>query len=373
MFKQCQRSFFYLLSVLFLVAAHAHGNMASPILEGSHTATVLSSKDIRILGEQVRISLDNDMHTAAYDIFYTIHSPGTGLQIPLLFYARDYKGAFTILLDGHQVRVLDMPKEHFAITNSPFAVFNAYLNHEDTARGAAIVAIKWEEYNSEKIPFKDLQYFEADLTEGRHEIRISYTAVAWTDLSQWVSTNSFRYALSPARYWKSFGGLDVEVHNAAGLTGLQTNLGQPLQGRLSTTAHWHFDSLPADYISIRYQPVLPRSAAFFISLSPQGMMLIFGGLMLFVHIPAIKVYRKKSRSRFSPVVILGSLLVPFCCCLMYIYSHDFIDFLIGPAASKRHGYTFLIFVFYPVVLPFYWVIMWLIDRRIKRNGISSLS
>lgn len=346
--------------------------MASPILEGSRTATVLSSKDISILGEKIKITLDSAMHTAAYTICYTIHSPGTGRQIPFLFYARDYQGAFTILLDGHQVPVRDMPRDYFSIAGSPFAIFSAYLNHEDTVRGADVVAIKWEQYTT-MIPFKELQYFEADLAEGRHEIHISYTAIAWTDLSQWVSTTSFRYALSPARYWKSFGGLDLEVHNTAGLVGLQTNLGQPQQGHLNTTASWHFDSLPADYITIGYQPAIPRNAAFFINLSPRGMMLIFAVLVIFIHILAIRAYRKKSRSRFSPVVILGSLLVPFCCCLVYMYSHDFIDYLIGPAASKRHGYTFLIFVFYPVVLPFYWVIMWLIDRRIKRNGISSLS
>jgi hypothetical protein len=46
-------------------------------------------------------------------------------------------------------------------------------------------------------------------------------------------------------------------------------------------------------------------------------------------------------------------------------SYELIDYSIGEEAGNYHGYTFLVIILYPLLLPIYWVIMWLADKTIK--------
>jgi hypothetical protein len=57
--------------------------------------------------------------------------------------------------------------------------------------------------------------------------------------------------------------------------------------------------------------------------------------------------------------------VPFFTLAGYMLAFDLIDAAIGPAAGRTHGYTFLVLVVYPFLMPVYWLVMWLFDLRIK--------
>jgi hypothetical protein len=66
-------------------------------------------------------------------------------------------------------------------------------------------------------------------------------------------------------------------------------------------------------------------------------------------------------------VIVGSLLLPLVGLIAYITTPYFIDWLIGEAASGRHGYVFLVIFLYPVIMPLYWLSMVGVDWYFKRQ------
>ena len=91
--------------------------------------------------------------------------------------------------------------------------------------------------------------------------------------------------------------------------------------------------------------------------------------MLFAtHLFFVLRYRRKFiNKKYSPVVIAGSLVIPFLILLSYVYSYYVIDNIIGEEAGRHHGYVFLVIIFYPLLLAFYWTILWLIDRGQARK------
>ena len=64
-------------------------------------------------------------------------------------------------------------------------------------------------------------------------------------------------------------------------------------------------------------------------------------------------------------MIAGSLLIPLAILIFYIGAYDIIDDLIGEDAGRYHGYTFLAIALYPLILPVYFFVMWLVDKQIK--------
>ena len=121
-------------------------------------------------------------------------------------------------------------------------------------------------------------------------------------------------------------------------------------------------------ISIKYQPSTSTFARLLQLISPVGLMVLWGLIMISVHWMAINVFRKRqSETRFSWVLILGSILFPFLFLLSYSFAHIFIDWAIGLHASQYHGYPILMVLYYPLLLPIYWIIMWQVDRSITKK------
>ncbi len=356
-----------LISFLF-IAQLCWANMASPVRRGTESATVFSSRDIDIFSETIHITINPDFTTAKFIVEYTIYSDTSGTQIPLLFYARDYKDSFMVWVNNQRVNIRDIPDEYAAIEHSPFSAFSHSFNKDDEADGQNKVMIYWQEHNGSAYELNDLKYFETPLSEGKHVVRITYTANAWKDISGWVSTSSFRYSLSPAKFWKSFGTLHVTIEQEGTVRQLSTNIGVPEEKDIQAKNNWTFASLPAEYIEISSTPVVSTLASILIALSPLGLTIISGIILLALHLVLVKAYRRRNPERkYSPVVVWGSLLVPFLILLGYIFSFGLIDAAIGKDAGRYHGYTFLVMVLYPVLLLFYWLVVWLVDRREKRK------
>jgi hypothetical protein len=82
------------LFLLFVQLAQA--NMSSPIRKGTIISSAYTSKDINILSESIYIKIDKDYKTAKFIVEYTIQSDIAGRQIPLLFFAQDYKDSFLV-------------------------------------------------------------------------------------------------------------------------------------------------------------------------------------------------------------------------------------------------------------------------------------
>lgn len=94
--------------------------------------------------------------------------------------------------------------------------------------------------------------------------------------------------------------------------------------------------------------------------NPFGIAVLSLIAMSFIHFKLMK------RNTKMYILVLGIVLVPILFYVIYLLSFDLIDFSLGKRFTK-HGYVFLYVVTYPILLLFYWILMLLIFRRIKRN------
>jgi hypothetical protein len=222
----------------------------------------------------------------------------------------------------------------------------------------------------EIIPLEALRYFEVNLDPGSHHIHVEYTSSVWEDRSDWVKRYNFFYSLEPARYWKSFGSLEVEVSQTGAPLPLHYSLGPPHRQPAPVVAQWSFTQLPADVLEISYHPPLPRLAGWLIKLSPSGLALGMFVLLAIGHGTAIIHRRRRSvQEKISGVALMGSFVVPLFGLVMYVASFYLIDFLIGPHASARHqGYPFLGLLLYPIIMPAYGGVMLILDYWKGKEG-----
>lgn len=355
-----------ILIFLLFLAQVCKANMSSPLLKGTSVSTAFSSKDIRILSECIHITIDKSFSTAKFVVEYTIQSEVSGRQIPLLFYAQDYQDNFAVSVDDQPVGIQNIPEKYTHIDDSPFSAFAGQFEKSRQPDGKDEVTIYWAENMAFVYKINDLKYFETDITKGIHKVRVAYTAAAWRDISGWVTAYSFRYSLTPAKFWKSFGTLNIQVEQEGTVKELGTNLGRPVEQKFATVNNWVFTKLPGEYLTFSYSPKINMVAEALIFITPLGIAVIIGVLLFIWHVLLVRRYRRKfPTKKYSPIVIVGSLIVPFLVLLSYIYAYPLIDCTIGDAAGRRHGYVFLVIVLYPVLLLIYWVIVWLLDKQQK--------
>jgi len=349
--------------ILIALSSSVFANMASPYRDGTKVAAAFTSRDIDIISERINVTLNKNNASADYFIEYKIRTDKDGKQIPLLFYAADYKGDFKVWVDGKEVIVKKIPDDY---TGNMYEGFSKSFYNKDIDK--AEVAIRWMESSSTIYKITELKYFEVDLSKDEHIIRVEYTANVWENRSNWVKEYGYKYSLSPAKFWKSFGTLEITV-NAVGFgEDLKTNLGKQTSGRLDSIAVWKFDKLPADVFAISYVPKISSAASFLINLEPFGLAMIIGLLLLIIHLFLMWRYRRNNPSKkFSWLMIVGSLIVPAIILFYYVYSFNIIDDVIGVNASRYHGYNFLIVFIYPVLMPMYLLLMWIVDRLLKKR------
>lgn len=357
------------LTIFFvLFGGFCLANMSSPISEGTLNSSAYSSRDIDIQKEKIFIKIDKDFKTAQYQVEYFILADSSGKQIPLLFHAKDYKGDFKVWIDDQEVKLLSIPDEYVITANSPFEKFSNSVEEIRHNKGQECVLLYWYENSGNYFPINDLKYFETDLAKGTHTIRVEYTANAWNDHSDWVKKYSFRYSLSPAKHWKSFGSLEIFVDATSPKSTFTTNLGLPNQRNKDGVFVWKFTKLPSEFIEIEYKSEISSMAKILIAIGPVGFTIIFAFLLVLFHFFGIIRYRKRNPTiKYSWVVIAGSISIPLFLFIGFMVSFGIIDSAIGPEASTRHGYTFLAIFLYPVIMPWYWLIMWFVDYVLKKR------
>ncbi len=358
--------------LLFILTSRlCFANMASPYGEGTKVSTVFSSRNIDILNERIWVTVDRKFETASYVVEYNINTDTDGRQIPLLFYAVNYRDGFKVWVDGTVVELQNIPDKYTMISNSPFRNFANAIDSPSPASGPQYITIYWNENWGQGYLLSDLKYFETVLKKGKHQVRVEYTARNWTYLGNWVKQYSFNYSLSPARFWKSFGTLQINVTIQNPSSDVTTNLDTLIHVHNGTTQTWNFNHLPADVFSIYYTPKTSDIASLMLFIGPFGV--AFGTTVMLIILHIILIIRSRREDllkKYSPVTIIGSLLIPFAFFVIYLFSFDMIDNLIGIEASRYHGYVFVIIFLYPFVMPPYWLIMWLIDRDTKKKALS---
>lgn len=345
------------------VGYSAKANMSSPIWKGTISGSPFSSKDIDILSEKIVIIIDSQFAKAKFIVEYNIESDKEIVRIPLLFYAKDYDGSFSVRLDNQKVIIRDVPYDKFEGTP-----FSGFLNAVTKNFSGEFVYFSTTLNGSSYTRLNDLKYFEASITKGVHVIKVEYIATVWNDVSEWLTEYSFRYSLSPAKYWKSFGTLDITIQQEGEKREINTNLGIPDEKEIKQTNSWHFNHLPADILLVSYTPDTNYLAKFFIFISPVGLFIIILLTLSVIHYYKIIRYRAvHPKKKYSGVVIIGSIFVPLIAIISFIFSFDLIDFLIGENAGRHHGYVFVVILYYPILFIFYGLCFWLIDRHFKRK------
>ncbi len=353
--------------LIILFQTQVYANMANPVIEGTLGGRPFVSKYVDVIHEDLFIKIDENFEYASFYIKYHINSYKNGFQIPFLFYASEYLDSFSVKIDGKEVNINDIPYDYKVPDNTKFKDFS-YFFESQSHNDYSSVLLKESSDRGFYVSLENMIYFETDISKGKHVIEVNYRATKWTDRSGWVNEYSFRYALSPAKYWKSFGTLKIKVDATDFDKELNSNLGKSMSGDLKSIAIWEFDKMPTEILQINFTPKISKTAQILINISPSGLAYITGIILAILHLFIVIWYRKKNQSkRFSLAVIIGSILIPLLFLMSWINYYDIIDSYIGEHAGRTHGYTFFILGLYPVITPIYWLIYWLIDKQIKKK------
>lgn len=342
--------------------------MASPVKKGSAVSNAFTSRNIDIIKEKILIFTDTDFQKARFEIEYHIYSGSDKVKIPLLFHASGYRGDFRVRIDSSELVLTEIPAEYLINDSLTYNDFSESFVSDSSDDNFGKVYIKWSEESGSYYSLNELKYFETSVSKGEHTIIIEYTADAWSDRSDWIKEFYFLYSLSPAKSWKSFDSLEIQLKPENPEAVFTTNLGNPSEISDNSVYVWRFAGLPSDIIKIDYIPEVSLFSKLLLYLEPFGLTLIFTGIISLIHFLLIRSYRKNNPGRkHSPVLIAGIILIPLFILIWYVYSFELIDSFIGIYAGRYHGYTFLIVLLYPVVMIVYGMIMWISDKIFKRK------
>lgn len=356
-----------LLIFALLFSLNISANMAEPIDRGTLGTAPFASKYIDIIHEDIVIKLDEYFKTANYEIIYHIKSSKEGVEIPFLFYASEHLKDFKVTIDGKELEVHKTPEYYTPGKDTTFNDF-AYFFEEDTLNDYSNIHIQESKSNGFYVSIEDMLYFKTPITKGEHTIKVTYIGTNWEDRWSYIKKYSFRYSLSPAKYWKSFGSLNVTIDASDYTNEISTNLGTPEIGEINNVAMWKFDSLPNELILINYTPKVSKTALNLVNIGAKNLALIIFAIMGLLHLLILVKKRKKFPNKsFLKINVLYIIAIPFVFVLSWFYLNYFIDYMIGEAASEEHGYSVLVFLLYPILLPLYWFLFYFIDKTIKKT------
>ena len=344
--------------------------MSEPVDRGTIFGRPFVSEYVDIIHEDLDIKIDSLFNTAKFEITYHISASKDGISIPFLFYAADLKDDFMVFIDNEPIKLMDIPDNLTIPDSTKFKDFSYFFSTEsfDNYKNKKWVLLEDSPDGGFYLNLNDFLYFETNISKGEHQIKASYIAEKWRDGWDWVNEYSFRYALSPAKYWKSFGTLTISLDATDYKNKLTTNIGKPTKGQLDKIAIWELDTLPTEILKIVFKPEINSKATALIKIRPERLAYMVGIVLLIIHLFLIYFYRRmKPQKRFSWIVIAGSIIFPFIFFVSWSEFYTLIDNIIGEYASREHGYTGLQIILYPIVMPIYWAIMWLMDKWIKRK------
>jgi len=357
----------FLLCVLNSLLLNA--NMASPMQEGTLGTRPFINQYVHILHENLRITIDENFQYADFDVEYIINAEKSGNQIPLLFYASQYYENFEVTIDGKKV-VLKQQEDFwnlYGIDKEKLTNFE-YLYALDR-KTIGEIEHKFEHGRSERISLNDFLYFETDISEGKHTIKVSYKATNWRYKHSRLNEDSFRYALAPAKYWKSFGTLAVTIDASKVKDEVSINLGMPKSGEYNGVSTYHFDKLPLEILEITRIPKLSGFTKLLMHIESFWLGIILISSIILLHVWRMFTFRKKHpKKKFSTPAFIGASMIPILFIFMLIIATLWIDSAIGkPYASGRESYgAFFEFMYLPKYILYYVIFSILIDFIFKK-------
>lgn len=321
--------------------------MASPYRDGSYPASILTSKQLAVVSEKIKIKPLLPSTAVQYYIQYQIEHNGDSATLPLLFVALDYAKGFKLKVNGVKVaysRVAELPH---SVYDSIAVSFADYLNEEKK------VKLQWTEMKQDDFPLEDLLYFEIKIANGINIVEVEYEATPSVDLSERQKKYILQYSLAPSQHWKGFTNLEIELLNSIPLK--YTNLFQEPQ-KTDSSLIWKYKQVPSSFIEFTFQQPLVGLPALLDKFGKFPLTLLVYAILLLILIfrvyPIVAEIDGPLRVTLFTLCIFG---VPIICVLFYILFDGWIDQLIGDTASKYHGYNleaipyFLIFTVLQII------------------------
>lgn len=343
-------------------------NMASPYGEGSELATTFINRNARVLSEKLTIVPDSSFSSAYITAHYSIYMDSAGTDIPLLFVAREYEGDFSVEVDGEEVETKPLSEMNIGMLSELPPSWRPSIKEMPVDSASSYVAVAWSFWNSMNFAIEDLIYFETNLDTGLHDIYVYYKARVWSDGSDWVDRYFLSYSLSPAKYWRDFGTLEVTLDTRNFPQSLSTNLGEPTSGSLDDIAKWQFDKLPVDVLTVEYEPEISGLAEVLIGVGPGWISIICIAPFIFIQILLLCRFEKKKSPKFNPWILIGGVGVPIIWALIYFNSFEWIYSAIGDSASRRQGYMSVMVVFIvPILMLIYSLVNLGLGRLCKND------
>lgn len=297
-----KRSFFLLM--LTFSSAFSFANMANPIVNGSEHSLLFTTTDGHVKREFIDIDIfetDRVLYAKCM-VTYEILSDKRQ-RMPLLFLGLDLFGQPSAKVNGKTVPiVMDSTRPEGTF------LFDANVNQGDNR----IVVI-----------------YQAKIEYDNHGLEREYT---------------LRYALYPAKYWKSFGPIQIRLHK--GNVEIRSSNLQNLE-ETDSVYLWNTDAYDMEYLEIVFvgrQSVLAKILLF---LKPGGIASIAFILLGFWNVNLLKRHRRKSRL----ILWLGVLIVPTVFFFVYLESYRWIDAALHQ--DQNHGYNFFIVVIWPLLAILY--------------------
>jgi hypothetical protein len=360
-----------LLLLASLISLSCRSNMASPILIGSTVGEPFIAQNVEILQENIYITLDSSFQLATYHIRYELKAMSTSNDVPMLFYAPEIHSNFSVLLDGKSVPLMPFS----AYSSDKVAIEQYFEPYYADNKENADVEIPLGLDNSEKtsISISELKYFLMNFDKPTHIVDVYYDAKPYIDKRGWVKKYIFRYSLAPARYWKSFGDLNIHLDATQFRETISTNIiAETFSGDSQERASWTMHDLPKDeMILINYVPSVSALAKWMIRISPFGFAVILAAFMVFIHLFIISNYRKSQSKGFLWIKVFGIILIPIIVYISMLLFYDLTYKAIGIHAAKSQGYglVFLI-ILVPIAMLGYGMIVFLWDYFMQKKYLQ---
>jgi len=362
-----------IILIFLLFSQLCSANMAQPIPAFYKLQTVSGSpflsRYVDISHEDLVIKINKDFTRADISVKYHIQAEKQGRQIPLLFVASDYSSNFEAFIDGKAIKFKRTMPGVELLEKTPLVDFLAVFGDKlRDFRNASVNNLGFY------VSPDDLIFFEADIDKGKHLIEVSYTAKYWQIAHNNINHRTFRYALSPAKYWKSYGTLDLTI-DARSIdhdilkNNLAINLPLPDSGNFNTLSHWQFNKMPSDIIEISQTPSLNLVAKLLHTMGSTGLAYFLGISLIIMHLLLLYSYRSHyPDKRFSPVLIIGNLVIPLLILSSGLIYNYLFSYALGELAAPLHGaYYYMLLFSYPLVFLVYGTLALLVDFYFKNK------
>jgi hypothetical protein len=354
--------------LLLLLASPLWANMASPYAEGSEIGTTFLNRHAKVLYEKLTIRPDATFEQATVEAVYNIYLDSTGIDIPLLFVARDYLGDFRVFVDGKRTEAIPLSQSSIGFLKRLPYGWEKVLDSAATDHSS--LTISWSSWNQAELGMDDLLYFETPLDSAYHNIKVRYEAKTWVDHSDWIKQTSLSYSLSPAKYWQDFGELELILDNSNFVKNLRLrSIGEPQEGSIENIAIWRFDKLPTDVLVFEHTPKVSRWANLLMGIGPLGISLICILPFVLIRFLLLSRFRKRKPKKFNPWILIGGLVVPIIWGIIMLNSYSWIDAAIGEAAGGMQGYMIALglLILVPILIVAYSLLGVAADVFLKRK------